>query len=391
MKTKSLVLGLWLLSLALGFAQTLPTILVQPQSYVVVAGSNLTVSVTVTGAPAPSLQWLFNGTNLPGANLATLTLNSMTVAQSGSYDVVVTNSFGSVTSAVARLVAVTINKQWTGGGDGQSWSDVNNWSGGMLPVSTDSIFIGGSNGTITVSGGLTVNNLICQHSLSVNGSLNVSGEVDVGGGFYISYGNSISVNGTNAMLIAEGSTTATAVNMYVGSGDFIELPGLTTISGGNVNSSFGIEAGPGAVLNLSSVRTMQGPTGGNTPYSVQAYAGAVVDLSGVTNIAGNTGVNFYANSTNGVINLLDLLTFNGPGILSQANGGLILLNTNFVYNNVSVQLAPTFVSAPQSVFTVGSGLTVTYSIAVSASSPVYYQWYSNSVPIPVGMGSTLVR
>ena len=87
-------------------AQTAPAILTQPLSQVVVAGSNLTVSVTVTGAPMPVLQWRFNGTNLSGANASALTLTNMTVAQSGNYDVVVTNALGSVTSGAATLTVV---------------------------------------------------------------------------------------------------------------------------------------------------------------------------------------------------------------------------------------------------------------------------------------------
>lgn len=336
MKTFFFVLALWMASLASVFAQTPPTIITQPQSYAVVAGSNLTVSVMVTGAPAPSLQWQFNGTNLPGDNLSTLTLNSMAVTQSGSYDVVVTNNFGSVTSSVARLAAVTINKTWTGGGDGQSWSDANNWSGGTVPAANDSVFIGGTNGTIMVSGGLTISNLICQRAITFNGSLNVSGAVDVGQSFYISIGNSISVNGISAMLIAEENTTVNAVNLYAGSGGLISFPRLTQLNGGNyINTT--IEAGPGAVLDLSSVQTLTGPTGAGW-LDLNADAGAVLNLSGVTNLNGGNinapgqGVNVNASATNGVVNLSSLLNFYGFGNMNAANGGTILApNLNYIY------------------------------------------------------------
>jgi len=119
-------------------------------------------------------------------------------------------------------------------------------------------------------------------------------------------------------------------------------------------------------------------------------------MSGSTTITGataswGTGTQIIADGTNSLITLTNLQSFSGgrSSALIQENGGLILLNSNGIYS-ISVQLAPTILSAPQSVFTVGSGLTVIYSIAVSTSAPAYFQWYSNSVPIAGGTGSTLV-
>ena len=51
-------------------------------------------------------QWRRNLTPIQGANAATLTLNSVTAADAGSYDVVVTGPCGTVTSATVPL---TIN------------------------------------------------------------------------------------------------------------------------------------------------------------------------------------------------------------------------------------------------------------------------------------------
>ena len=48
-------------------------------------------------------QWSFNGTNLPGATGATLTLSNVQVSQSGNYSVWITNLYGSTNSAIAVL------------------------------------------------------------------------------------------------------------------------------------------------------------------------------------------------------------------------------------------------------------------------------------------------
>lgn len=82
-----------------------PTIVTQPQSRTVPAGATATFSVGLAGTPPFSYAWKFNGTNLPGAigTNATLSLTNVQPAQAGDYFVVVTNTLGAATSAVATL------------------------------------------------------------------------------------------------------------------------------------------------------------------------------------------------------------------------------------------------------------------------------------------------
>ena len=80
-----------------------PVITAQPQNLTVNRDSNATFTVTATGVPAPAYQWLHAGTNLPGATGATLNIASAQKADGGGYYVIVTNMFGSTTSAVAVL------------------------------------------------------------------------------------------------------------------------------------------------------------------------------------------------------------------------------------------------------------------------------------------------
>jgi hypothetical protein len=85
------------------FYRLAPQILAQPQSRAVLAGGSVTFSVIAAGAPTPSFQWLFNGTNLAGKTSSTLTLSNVSTNQAGSYVVVVSNSEGMLTSAQALL------------------------------------------------------------------------------------------------------------------------------------------------------------------------------------------------------------------------------------------------------------------------------------------------
>jgi hypothetical protein len=89
-------------------AQTGPDITSHPQSQNVVTGSQADLSVVAAGASPLSYQWLFNGTNIiNGATQPTLSLADVEPSASGSYGVVVSNSFGVVTSAVATLLVVS--------------------------------------------------------------------------------------------------------------------------------------------------------------------------------------------------------------------------------------------------------------------------------------------
>jgi Concanavalin A-like lectin/glucanases superfamily/Divergent InlB B-repeat domain len=80
-----------------------PQILGQPVQQVVEPGRAATFSVVVADARGGAYQWKFNGADIPGATGDSLLLNNVSAANAGQYSVVVTNSVGSVTSAVVAL------------------------------------------------------------------------------------------------------------------------------------------------------------------------------------------------------------------------------------------------------------------------------------------------
>jgi len=80
-----------------------PVITTQPQSQVVIAGTNVTLSVTATGTAPLSYQWQRNSVNLPGATSPTLPLANVTRATTGSYVVQVSNPGGTTASQPATL------------------------------------------------------------------------------------------------------------------------------------------------------------------------------------------------------------------------------------------------------------------------------------------------
>ena len=67
------------------------------------AGSNAVFNVVASGTEPLGYQWQFNGTNLPNATNALLTLTNVTFNQSGAYRVVVSSLLGTATSPAATL------------------------------------------------------------------------------------------------------------------------------------------------------------------------------------------------------------------------------------------------------------------------------------------------
>src|SRR5215471_182884 len=82
---------------------SVPVITTQPLSQTATVGDNVSFTVAASGFPAPTYQWQKNGTNIPGATAATLTLSNVQLTDAGSFAVVVSNSQGSVTSNPATL------------------------------------------------------------------------------------------------------------------------------------------------------------------------------------------------------------------------------------------------------------------------------------------------
>src|SRR6516165_3875393 len=101
-----------------GGAASMPAILTAPSSQTVIAGQSATFSVAASGAAPLSYQWRRSGTNIVGAAAASYTTPATSSSDDGSsFDVVVSNSKGSVTSSTATLnvsaaaVAPTVTTQ----------------------------------------------------------------------------------------------------------------------------------------------------------------------------------------------------------------------------------------------------------------------------------------
>lgn len=85
-----------------------PTLASSPASRSVSVGSATNFVVAADGQAPFTYRWYFNGNPISGAVSATLALSNVQMANAGSYTVMVSNRYGSVTSAPAALTVTSV-------------------------------------------------------------------------------------------------------------------------------------------------------------------------------------------------------------------------------------------------------------------------------------------
>lgn len=141
MKLSSLVvLGLTLLFAARFNLSAQPVMTSPPASLAVPLGTNAVFRVTATGTPPLTYQWRLDGGDLSGATNASLLVSNVTLADLGSYTVVVGNASGQTVSPSAWLKLARWNEMVVFGdsyslaqfSNGKAWVD---WLGQFLCLS----------------------------------------------------------------------------------------------------------------------------------------------------------------------------------------------------------------------------------------------------------------
>jgi hypothetical protein len=90
-----------------------PFIVNNPVSLSVPASSNATFTASAIGSQPLAYQWFFQGAPIAGATASQYALSGVQSANSGAYQVVVANSLGSATSAVATLTVTPLAPYFT--------------------------------------------------------------------------------------------------------------------------------------------------------------------------------------------------------------------------------------------------------------------------------------
>ncbi|HXU75357.1 MAG TPA: autotransporter-associated beta strand repeat-containing protein [Methylomirabilota bacterium] len=274
------------------FGQNNPLVLVPPVSQVVAVGQNASFNVIAAGKAPLAYQWRHEGTNLPGASQTALTIAAAQFLDAGGYDVVVTNNFNSVTSAVATLTVRTpLNLTWLGSA-GSDWeTNLLNWDTDGNAVA-DAAFSPGDNVTFDANG-------IATPLINLPQAVTPSAvTVNAGFDYTLSSTNNAGIGGTSRLVKNGAGTLILDVDN--------SFTGPTTINGGAIQIGTGVARGSLGAGPLTNNAALLVYRAGNLDFNYP-----VSGTGSLTNFATNT---ININSTN---------TLSGPIVL---NAGALSLN-----------------------------------------------------------------
>lgn len=306
---------------------------VPPQSQNIAQGQNASFTVVAGGLTPFSYQWMFNGTNISGANNSTFTLLVATTNNEGGYSVIVSNSTGSVTSSPAILdvsTPLSITSEPTnatvvqGGSTNFSVGVTGNhpvyqWYGSGGPLVNGSGFGGATTSNLTIS--------------AITGSDAGNYDVVVANAFN-------SVSSTLATLTV---ITNPGVRTRPGNHTNIQADDVTLSVGASgfglcyqwwLTNSLGTNAIPGATNSTYLKLVVQTNDAGN-------YAVVITNLAGSTNVSGS----------------------------------------------LTVLVPPWFTNQPVSV-TNNAGTSATFTAAALGTTNLYYQWFKNGTNPLAGQTNT---
>ncbi len=394
-----------------------PFIITQPSpaNQTVVVGSNATITVVAGGDPTLAYQWRLNGTNVPGANAATLTLNGVQLNQLGAYSVVVTNPYGTVTSANATLdvksppsvatqpqpltvlVGSPAGFSVTAGGDGPftyQWRfggtnlvGATNFNVGLAAAQTNdagnySVVITSPYGSVTSSNALLtvrVPPFIITQPSPANQTVIVGGNATItvvaGGDPTLFY--QWRLNGTNLSGATNPTLTLTAVQTnQLGNYSVVVTNAYGTAT--SANATLDVKAAPFAASQPQPLTVLVGSpagfsvtAGGDGPFAYQwRFSG--------TNITGATNASFTlaAAQTNDAGNYSVVIT--SPYGSATSSNALLTVN-----------VPPTIIIQPLSVGAI-LGSNATFTVVAVGDPTLLYQWRFNGGAIAGATSATLI-
>ena len=202
-------------------------ILQQPAPAFVLAGGTTTMQVTTAGQAPFTWQWRRNGANLvdgghvSGATTAVLTISNASNVDAGSYDVVVSNSCGPVTSTTATLSLIQgpqITRFCFGDGTATACPCGNASGDGDDAGCLNSL---GNGGTLTTGGSASISNdtLKLETEFLPNGpALFFQGTARIAGGSGVAFGDGLRCAGGTVTRLAV-RTSSSGGSVYPENGE----------------------------------------------------------------------------------------------------------------------------------------------------------------------------
>ncbi len=301
---------------ALDYVTRPPVVTVPPASQGVPAGGNATFRVTATGAAPITYQWRRNGTALPGATAATLTLTNVQAANAGSYDVVLVNADGNATSAAATLTC-GVAAPFVKANNTTTLDQAASWTPTGLPAALDVVSWNGTyaNANVGLGAGLSVWRLQIQSPSAAVGITTGSGSLTLGAG-------GIDMASASQSLTVNAPVLLTAAQPWnVASGRTLTINATVLATGPDAGLTL---AGAGSVV-LAGNATFTGPTtlSAGTLHLGPSTGGTTGALVGPFTLTGGT---LRSNRTDAHTPLVGPLTATGGTLQVNAATGSFTLN-----------------------------------------------------------------
>jgi hypothetical protein len=316
-----------------------PVITQQPLEQTVSPGANVLFTVAATGSAPLSYQWRFNGSVLPDANAAALTLTNVDVPSAGRYDVVAWNAAGFAWSQAARL---TVN----------------------IPPA---IFIP-------------------PQSQVVNTNTEVTFSVVAVGTGTLRY--QWQFNGVNLANATNASLTITGTRLdHEGDYRVLVTDDVATVSSASARLTVRVPptiliAPRGQTNVVGSSLTFSLSCSGSVPMGFLWRKGSQT----LTNIGNNGWI--VLNTTNCSVTLSNLQAQDSATYrVIVTNSGAPLLSTNASWSVLIV--APPVITNPPVSQLVSAGADVTFAVGAAGSPPLAYQWHFQNSPLPNATNTTL--
>ena len=383
-----------------------PAITAAPVSATILAGSNVTFTVTASGTAPLTYQWLKNGGVIAGATAAALTLTKVSATDAADYSVTVTNVVGSATSSSATLTVLVppaiamqpANASVTQGNNASFFITAS----GTAPLAyqwlKNGVPISGANSNVLTLAAVSTNDaasysVVVTNIVGIIASSSATLTVLVPPTILAQPASMTVAAGSAAAFAVEASSATTMTYQWRKNGVAIAGATAATLTFGSATStdaatySVVVSNSGGSVTSGNAVLTVQVPpsittqpvnqfgafgspivlavtAAGTGPLSYQWFQ-AGVPLADGGNISGSTSnlLTIAALTTNEVASYFVVVT-NVIGSVTSTSA------------SVSVNVAPMIVGQPVNQF-IAVGGSATLTVTATGSNPLTYQWLKN--------------
>jgi uncharacterized repeat protein (TIGR03803 family) len=406
-----------------------PWIISQSTNETVGSGRTAQFKVEASGSGLLSYQWFFNGVARPRATIATLSVPSVSTSDAGSYSVVVSSLYGSVTSSPVLLTvgvppSISSQPQNLTVTNGQT-ATFSTTVVGDAPLSYQWVF---DNTNLLTDDGSNIFG-------AASATLVISNTSAANQGTYAvmvtnTYGVAISSN-VNLVMLVPPSITQQPLNQAVAVGDSatfnVTIDGTAPLSYQWLLNGTNLPGATAAQLALTQVTT---DNAGNYAVVVANSAGSITSSDAVLSVVdvppsiltqpqdltvtngqpatfGIMAVGDAPLTYQWVFNGTNLLTDDGSNIFGSASTTLFISNTSVTNQGIYtvvvtnaygivislgaklVVLVPPSITQQPINQAVAVGDSTTFTVTLDGTAPLSYQWFFNGTNLPGAIATPL--